>query len=99
MAVEDLRVPCAQRPQRLERAQHRLAVVEHGGQVQVVQRSTEVAGVRGEDDLAVIAADAQGLVSRRVPPGRDADHRAVAEEIVLAVHHQHVVTQVVVAGS
>src|SRR6185503_19934480 len=82
---EQGRAALLQGVQPVERGQHLLTVVDEARQPSFTQRAAEVAGVAGQHDLALVGAYPQGLMSRRVTPGRDADDAAVPEQVVLAL--------------
>ena len=88
VAVEDAGAPSFQRSEPLERGQHRLSVVNQTRQSPLAQRAAEVAGIRGQDDLATIEPHFQRLMPRRVAISRQAGDRAVAGDVVLAVDQQ-----------
>src|SRR5262249_6743962 len=95
--VDDPRARVPERPQPVERGEHRLPVVHDRGQVERLERPAEIARVGREDDVAGVETDTERLVAGRVTVGREADDEAVAEEIVLAVDEEHVMAGVVVA--
>src|SRR6266436_7317159 len=80
--------------QPVERREHRITVVDALRQPPFAQRSTEVAGIGGEDDIARAEPHLQGLVPRRMAVGRQADDAPVAEQVVLAVDPDHLVAEV-----
>src|SRR5207253_11511544 len=53
VAVEEAGARVAQRPQVSEGSEHPFTVVREGREAELLERTAEVAGVRGEDDLAV----------------------------------------------
>jgi hypothetical protein len=71
--------------------------VKNGRQSQLLERPAQIAGVAGQDHLAALQPHAQRLVPGRVAVGGQADDAPVAEQVVLAVDLDHVLSQVVVA--
>ena len=98
VAVEDTGALGLQVAQHLQRSQHGVPVVAPFRQVQVLQRPTHIAGIAGEDDVAAVEAHFDGLMPRRMAVAGQADHRAVTEQVMLAVDLQDVVAEVVFLG-
>src|ERR1700730_4691019 len=70
-----------------QRPRHRRRVPENGGQHVAVHVLPRVAGIRGEDEVRVLAgAHPHRLVAGSVPVGRHEHEPAVAEDVVLAAH-------------
>src|SRR3954454_13473347 len=97
VAEEEARASSFQRGEAVERRQHLLAVVHEARQAPLAQRATEIAAIGRQHDFAPGQAQLQRLVPRRVAVGRQADDRAVAEYVVLAVHEAQFVAEVEVA--
>src|ERR1700687_125745 len=95
----DHRTGIAQRAQPANRLEHLLAIVHRRRQVEGLQRATQVAGVAGHDDVIAADAHAQRLMAGGVAMRRDADHRTVAEDVVLAIDQLHAMPMVVVVRS
>lgn len=73
----------------VERGQHLLAVIDEARQAAFAQGSAEVAGVAGDHDLTRLGPHLQRLMAGRMAVGRDADHGAIAEQVVLALDLLH----------
>ena len=66
-------------------------------QAPLAQGLAEIAGIGGEHDVAAVEPHPQRLVPRRVAVRRQADDRAVAEHVVLAIDEAQFVAEVEIA--
>src|SRR6185312_1946763 len=86
---EQRRAALLQLFQPAERRKHLVAIVDEAQQATFSQGTAEIAGVAGQHDLAVLSAHLERLMTRRVAVGGNADHAAVAEQVVLALDLLH----------
>src|SRR6185312_11020921 len=73
MPEEQRRTALLQRFQPVERRQHLFAVVHEARQATFSQGAAEITGVAGENEITVLSAHLERLMTRRVAVGRDAD--------------------------
>ena len=93
-----MRAPAGfERREAVERGVHLLVVEGEARQAALAQGAAEIAAVGGQHDFARGQPQLQRLVARRVAVGRQADHRTVAEHIVLAIDQAQFVAEVEIA--
>jgi hypothetical protein len=84
VAEHDARAALLHVAEAVEDGERALLVGDDAGQMQIVERLFEIAGIAAEHELTVRRLHTQGLVTGRVAIGGQADDRAVAEDVVLA---------------